>query len=329
MANCVFATAMTRSNEKKLLTKEQLRVMIDSGNIDDICRTIQDAGYGSDSEQFRPETYQKILSNREINMFEETLQISKDFQVLKALNLINDYHNIKVLLKAEGLGVDRSDILLNTGNIPADKMVEYVRDRSKMLSEEMHNAVLEASETLARTKDPQQVDFICDKYYFIEMNRIAEENKNDFVKGYVELKIDIANLKTYARVKSMKQPWSYYSEVFIPGGNIDFATYQKAYNEDVAQFGSHFKGTLLAEAATTGREDLEKTNDYTLFEKLCDDAAMDYAKSGKEISFGIEVVFAYYIAKQIEMMNIRILMAGKLANMDSAKIQERMRKTYE
>ena len=50
--------------------------------------------------------------------------------------------------------------------------------------------------------------------------------------------------------------------------------------------------------------------------------------SGLRIA-GIEVVFAYYIAKQIEMMNIRVVMAGKLAGMDPEKIQERMRKTYE
>ena len=329
MANCVFATAMTRSNEKKLLTSEQFRSMIDSGSIDDICRIIQDAGYGSDSEPFKPATYQKILSDRELNLFDDTLKMGKEFEVLDVLNLVNDYHNIKVLLKAEALGVDRSDILLNTGNIPAEKMAEYVRDRSKLLSEDMLKAVLEASETHARTKDPQLIDFICDKYCFIEMNKIAEKCGNEFVKGYVRIKIDAANLKTYARVKAMGQPWTYFNEVFIEGGDIDTALYQKAYNEDVAQFGTHFKGTLLYDAATIGREDLDKTKNFTLFEKLCDDAVVDYAKGGKEISFGIEVVFAYYVAKQIEMTNIRVLMAGKLANMNPETIQERMRKTYE
>ena len=329
MANCVFATAMTRSNEKKLLTSEQFRSMIDSGSIDDICRIIQDAGYGSDSEPFKPATYQKILSDRELNLFDDTLKMGKEFEVLDVLNLVNDYHNIKVLLKAEALGIDRSDILLNTGNIPAEKMAEYVRDRSKMLSEDMLKAVLEASETHARTKDPQLIDFICDKYCFIEMNKIAERCGNEFVKGYVKIKIDASNLKTYARVKAMGQPWTYFNEVFIEGGEIDTLLYQRAYNEDVAQFGSHFKGTLLYDAATIGREDLDKTGNFTLFEKLCDDAVVDYAKGGKEVSFGIEVVFAYYVAKQVEMTNIRVLMAGKLANMDPETIQERMRKTYE
>ena len=329
MANCVFATAMTRSNEKKLLTSEQFRSMIDSGSIDDICRIIQDAGYGSDSEPFKPATYQKILSDRELNLFDDTLKMGKEFEVLDVLNLVNDYHNIKVLLKAEALGIDRSDILLNTGNIPAEKMTEYVRDRSKMLSEDMLKAVLEASETHARTKDPQLIDFICDKYCFIEMNKIAEKCGNEFVKGYVKIKIDASNLKTYARVKAMGQPWTYFNEVFIEGGEIDTLLYQRAYNEDVAQFGSHFKGTLLYDAATIGREDLDKTGSFTMFEKLCDDAVVEYAKGGKEISFGIEVVFAYYVAKQIEMTNIRVLMAGKLANMNPETIQERMRKTYE
>ena len=329
MANCVFASSMIRSLEKKLLKADQFNQMIDSGSIDDICRTIQEAGYGQDSEPFRPDTYQSILAKRELNLFDETLKLSKEFEALDVLNLVNDYHNIKVLLKAEALGKDRSDLLLDTGIIPAEKMAELVRDRDKLLSEEMLKAVLEASETHARTKDPQLIDFICDKYCFIEMNKIANSTGNEFIKGYVRTKIDSTNLKTYARVKAMGQAWSYFNEVFIEGGEIDTFTYQKAYNEDAAQFGSHFRGTLLAEAASTGLEDFAKTNDFRLFEKLCDDAMIEYAKGGKEVTFGIEVVFAYYVAKQYEITNIRVLMAGKLANMDPETIKERMRKTYE
>ena len=330
MANCVFATAMIRSNEKKLLTADQFRTMIDSGSIDDICRTIQDAGYGSDAEPFRPNTYQKILAERELNLFDDTLKLSKDFKVLDVLNFVNDYHNIKVLLKAEALGIDRSDILLNTGNIPAEKMAELVRDRDKsMLTENMLKAVLEASETHARTKDPQLIDFICDKYCFLDMERVADECGNDFVKGYIRIKVDAANLKTYARVKAMGESWSYFSEVFVEGGNIDMTTYQRGFAEDVAQFATHFKGSMLYEAASTGRENLAKTGSFTLFEKLCDDAIIEYVRLGKEVSFGIEVVFAYYVAKQFEMTNIRVLMAGKLANMNPETIKERMRETYE
>lgn len=330
MANCVFATAMIRSLEKRLLTTEQFYNMIDSGSIDDICRTVQEAGYGSDAEPFRPDTYMSILAQRENNLFDETLKLGKDFKVLDVLNLVNDYHNIKVLLKAEALGIDRSDILLNTGTIPAARMAELVRDRDRsQLTENMLKAVLEASDAQARTNDPQWIDIICDKYWFADMERVAEESGNKFVQGYVKAKVDASNLKTYVRVRTMGEAWPFFSDMFIPGGTIEPTTYQRAYTEDLNQFGAHFKGTLIYEAALDGRIDLEKTGKFTLFEKLCDDAVMHYAKEGKYVSYGIEVVFAYFVAKQAEMTNIRIMMAGKLAGTDPEVIKERMRETYE
>jgi len=330
MANCVFATAMIRSLEKKMLKADQLRNMIDSGSIDDICRQIQEAGYGTDAEPFRPDNYTRILAERENNLFDENLKLSKDFDALDVLNLVNDYHNIKVLIKAENLNINRDEILLNTETIPAKQMTELVRDRDRaILTENMQAAILEAVDAIARTGNPQWIDIICDRYWFEDMKLAADKSGNEFVKGYVRTKIDASNLKTYVRVRTMGEAWPYFSDLFIEGGEIDKTTYQRAYAEDLTQFGSHFKGTLFYEASLDGRVELEKTGNFTYFERLCDNAIMHYAKEGTYITFGIEPIFAYFVAKQTEITNIRILMAGKLAGADPEIIKERMRATYE
>jgi len=330
MADCVFATAMIRSLEKKMIKADQLRNMIDSGSIDDVCRQIQDAGYGSDSDPFRADSYNRILAEREINLFDENLKLGKEFEALDILNLVNDYHNIKVLIKAENLNISRDEILLDTGTIPAKKIAELVRDRDRaILTENMQQAIAESVDAIARTGNPQWIDIICDKYWFADMQVAADKSGNEFIKGYVRTKIDASNLKTYVRVRTMGEAWPYFSDLFIEGGEIDKTTYQRAYAEDLTQFGAHFKGTLFYEAALDGRVELEKTGNFTYFERLCDNAVMQYAKEGTYVSFGIEPIFAYFIAKQTEIMNIRILMAGKLAGADPEIIKERMRATYE
>ncbi len=326
----IFPSALIRSREKKLIKEEQFRSMTDSGSLDEICSAIQNAGYGSETLPFRLDTYQQVLKDENSNIFNEIKELSESYEGLNVLIYVNDYHNIKVFIKAELLGIDRSDIILNNGTIPAKVMEEAVRDRkATFVTDYMHDAVMESAEVFGRTRDPQYVDFVCDKYCFMEINRAAEASNNEFIKGYIKLWIDTINLKTYLRVKSLGYGKSYFQDVFVPGGDMDLVTYTKVYEADAQNFAARFNASDLHDAITAGREHLDKTGDYSVIEKLCDNALVDYIKGAQRISYGVEVLFAYLVAKQMEIKNIRILMAGKIAGMSPEKIAERIRKTYE
>lgn len=326
----VFASAFIKSRERKMIKEEQFHAMAESSNLDEICSSIQNAGYGGDNLAFRPDTYQKILSDKKSDMFDEIKDMGKELKELDILAYPNDYHNIKVLLKAEQLGVDRSDILIDKGTVSSGAMIDAVRSRSGAnVTEYMFSAIKESAEVLARTKDPQLVDFVCDKYCFMEIKKLVSQSKNEFIKGYVRLNIDAVNLKTYIRVKALGQDKSYFDSLFIDGGNVSDVIYSKNFDADYATFANAFNQADLQESATVGLENLEKTGDYALFEKLCDDALVNYIRKAKEVSFGAETLFAYLVAKQMEIKNIRILMAGKIAGVSPEKIAERIRKTYE
>ena len=325
----VFATARIRSQEKNLLKSDQFRAMTESPNIEDVCRTLQDAGYGSDSVNFGVDNYELILKSKERELFEEIRTLSEENEVFDIFSYPNDYHNIKTLLKSEFLGVDRSDILLGTGTIAPDKMTEYVRERNKsMLTEYMGRAIDESVDNHARTKDPQSVDFICDKYCFMDVTRVADASGNDYVKGYVKLWIDTVNLKTFMRLRKMQQPWGAFNDVYIPGGNVDLQSFVAGYDEDPAQLGARFASYDIGKAAGEGAEAIAKDGTFTLLEKLCDDALIEYAKDSKYITFGLESMVGYLVAKQMEIKCVRILMTGKLAGMEPEVIRERMRETY-
>lgn len=328
-ADYIFATARVRSQERYLIKEEQFRVMTESGNIDDICKSLQDAGYGSETEPFRVDNYDRILTEAERDLYAEIESLANENEVFDIFSYPSDYHNIKTLLKAEFLGVDRSDILLSTGTIPADKMQEIVRERNRsVMTEYMNKAIEEAIDNHARTKDPQAVDFICDKYCFRDISRIADESGNDFVKGYVRLWIDTVNLKTFMRVRKMGQPWGYFAEIFVPDGNVDQQVYVAGYEEDAAQLAARFAPYEIGQAVAVGAEAIDRDGTFTALEKMCDNALIAYIREAKGITFGLETMVAYLVAKQMEIKCIRILMTGKLAGMEPEIIRERMRDTY-
>lgn len=329
-ADYIFATARIRSMEKKLLTSEQFRTMAESKNIDDVLKVLQDAGYGTEGNAIKADNYESVLKQAERDLFAEIRELSKENPLFNIFSYQEDYHNIKVLLKAEALGVDRRDILMGNGTIEPDKMAIYVNERNKMeLTEYMGQALDEAIDNHARTKDPQAIDFICDKYCFLDIRRTAEESGNEFVQEYVKLWIDTVNVKTFARVRKMKQPWSYFSDVFVPGGNVDLQPFLKGYEEDYKQAAVSFEPYAVHDAVSEGGESIEKNGTFTLLEKLCDNLLMDHVREAKHITFGVEPLVAFLVSRQMEIKCIRILMTGKQAGMDPAVIMERMRETYE
>ena len=59
-----------------------------------------------------------------------------------------------------------------------------------------------------------------------------------------------------------------------------------------------------------------------------DDYIVSLTKEAKKINYGPEVPFAYLMAKENEIRNLRILLVSKLNNLPKNFIKERLRETY-
>lgn len=329
MTDFVYATACIRSREEKMLTEDQFSQLLEMGSIDDICKVLQDAGYGGEGEHINLHNYEQKLKEKSIALIEYIKELCDD-SIFDIFSYTADYHNIKVIIKGEMLGTKRPDILVSTGTIPPKEMVRDVNERDAIrLTPNMLAAVLEAVDNHARTGDPQAIDFICDKYCYMEINEAVEKSGNIFIKGYVALLIDTLNLKTCIRTRMMGKEWSYFSDLYIPGGNVDEKTFTDSYDYDLLQIAESFESFEIHEAVKGGLEVLESTGSFTHLEKLCDDALIKYIREARFKTFGIEALFAYVVSNQMEIKSVRILMTGKLAGMEPAIIKERMRATYE
>ena len=66
----------------------------------------------------------------------------------------------------------------------------------------------------------------------------------------------------------------------------------------------------------------------TRFEKLTDDAVTAYLASAKYVAFGESSLISYIAAKENEFTAVRIIMAGRMAGLDTETIRERLREAY-
>lgn len=324
----VFASSRVRSVEKYLLSRDKAEAMIDSKAPEDALKILYDLEYGNGTETFTVYEFEGLLGEEIKKVFTFIRDIAPDKAELYPFFYPFDYHNLKVLMKSEFMNVDSREFLIDLGTIAANKMEIFVRERNFVgLTDKMANAIQEVVDVFARTSDPQYIDIIFDKALYQEM-KDAAAGGNEFIKDYIKLQIDIINLKSFVRVRQMGKSWDFFSHIFIEGGRIQEKMFINNFDEAYELFAERLIPFNLFLPMMEGGAMLKETGHFTSFERLCDNVLIGFAKAAKSISFGIEPLAAYLIAKEIEVRTVRIIMTGLVQGLSKEAIGERVRETY-
>lgn len=324
-----FADAYIGSYVRNLMNWQDMMRLASCKDLDAAEAVLQEFGYGEAKELHEGdvEAFIRREQNKHFDLIYDTLPDRKEL----ALCLFPyDYHNVKVCLKSEFLGITPDDTyLVSTGDIDWMKVVAMVRDRNYMfMPVNMKNAIIEATDLFSRGGDPQEIDIILDKACYKDMLKAAEETGEDFLIGIVKLQIDILNLKTFVRLRQIEKPWSFFQKVFLEGGNISEQFFIASYEEPFAQIADKLAVYGLKEPMAEGGKEIKETGDFNLFEKLCDNQMMEFNKKAKYETFGIVPIAGYWYAKELEIDNLRIILTGILIGSTAEQISERLREPY-
>ena len=324
-----FADAYICSRVRNLLSKKDLMRLASAKDLDAAEAILREFGYGEAKELHSGdiEWFIRREQNKHFDLIYDTIPERKEL----ALFLFPyDYHNAKVCLKSEFLGITPSeDFLVSTGDTDWKKLVSLIRDRNyAFMPRNMKNAVQEACDLFGRGGDPQEIDLILDKACYKDMIEAAEETEEEFLVGMIKLMIDSANIKTFARLKNINKPWSFFQKVFLEGGNISEQFFISCYEESYEQIADKLAPYGFKEAMAEGGRELRENGDFTLLEKLAEDVVMKHNREAKYLSFGIVPIAGYWYAIEVEIDNLRIVLTGILIGSTPEQIGERLREPY-
>lgn len=326
-----YAVSRIRAIERKLLDRAKLDRMIEARTPEDALKVLVEADYGYAS----PETnaayeYEKILYEESRKVYRLLKEVAPEPDIFNMFFLTGDYHNIRVILKAEFSGQEINEkILMESGIFTSGRMKEIIKDRTLSdLPPVMKSAVEECIDLFNRTGDPQAVDIILDRASFKHMKEIASMSENSFLKELATIMIDLVNMKIFLRVKNLKKPWDFLEKVLISGGRIDIRLYTDKLESSVDNFSEALRYTPYGALVEESLHSYKATGSLTQFEKLSDNFIISFVKKAKYVNFGIEPLVGYLIAKENEIKNIRIIMVGKINNIPNEIIRERLRETY-
>ena len=319
-------SARIHAMENRLLNAERMERMIEARELSEAAKVLVECGY-EELGQVTAGDVEEMLSKAQTQLFHDLSGAVGNRALLDVFRCSYDYHNAKVLVKGEALGVNQEALLLGGGRYAPQKLAQdYGREDLRGCSDIFRRGVARARETLGSTGDPQMADFILDRAYFEELTALAKEADSKFLQGYVALTIDVANLRSCVRTSRLNKGVDFLQQVLVPGGNVSVRTLSTTPG---AELGNLLRTGPLAQAAATGAAlSAPGSGALTDFERQCDDAVMEYLGDGRRIPFGEQPIVGYLYARQAEMTAIRTILSGRMAGLDGDTIRHRLRRTY-
>lgn len=320
----LFLTAMLRAREADMLDRDRMDRMLSAPGYADAAKLLTDCGY-PDLSAADAKGVDAALSAHRKAIFDEISRMAPEQALTDAFRLKYDYHNAKVIIKAEGAHVAGEHLLSDCGRVPPEMLHEaYVAEKFSDLPPALGAAMAEARDTLARTGNPQLADFVLDRAFFAELTDISRGTGSQFLIQYAKLQIDGANLRAAVRTVRMGRGQDFLRSALIPGGAVApdrLAQSAAAGGEGLAAL---YVATCLSEAAALGAEAM-KGGSMTRFELACDNALTAYLASAGMIAFGREPVTAYLAMAEAEITAVRMILTGRLAGIAPEVIRERLR----
>lgn len=321
----LFLSSRVKAMEGRLLSRDRMERMLDTSSVEDAAKVLQECGYG-ELTQVTTQTIEAELAQQREQLFQELAGLAPDPDILDVFRVKYDYHNVKVILKAEAVGADPAPLLVDAGRVKPAALLEALRSSEMMgIPSFVQQAALHAREVLAATGDPQLADFALDRAYFEDMLALAEDSGSAFLAGYVRIQIDAANLRTLVRTMRMGKSMDFLKGVLFRGGEIDINRLLSAASG--GNLAEPYAVSALREAAECGAAAVNG-GELTQFERLCDNAVLAYVAGAKYVAFGEAPLIGYLAAKENELTAVRIILTGLLAGLDADTIRERLRDAY-
>ena len=325
-----YAVGRIRVMETRLLDRGRIDRMVEARSAEEALKVLGESEYGEYlADLGSVHQFEKMLDSELRRIYVELRKISPEPDLINLFAKKFDYHNLKVLIKANKLAEKRDELLVpEVGNIPLAELIRAVSDDDyRNLPSRMRQAAERLSELLRLDPDPQLVGLLLDRAMYEELAVAVGAQKSPFLKGYFTNLVDLLNIKTYLRVRRANRPKDFLQQALLPSGDVDMSKLVQLV-EPLEVLVDRLMFSPYAQVVEEGIRTYQKTDTLTRYEKLADDHLIKYAKQAKYVTFGPEPIIGYLLAKENEIKMIRIIMVGKINQLPTDEIKERLRDVY-
>lgn len=311
---------------KKLLDKSKLDKMIDAKDADEAFKILMDSEYTKSTEGVESvNDYELLLKNETSRVFGLGSQMLHDKRILEILSLKYDYHNLKTMVKAKVSGKNLEDLFIySSENNPEKIRLQFESGHFTDTKSEFIKALRAAEEKYNETSDPQMIDIVIDKAYYKHLKDIANSLNVELFSDYVSASIDFFNVSSMLRAMRMGKTQNFLENVLVEGGGISVTKLIDLSREDFDRLAAALKSEKIGPALIDSVEKYKESGSFSVVDNEKDVYLRRLNSDSRFISFGPEPIFAYLVAKEKEISVVRLILVGKLNNIPSTKLRERL-----
>lgn len=319
----IFANARARAMESRLFPTERLRRMTECKTAEDAMRILFEVNYAGG---MIPEDgdFRALLREEERLATAFVKEVAPKGIGFECLFLKNDYHNLKALYKAKfSKTEDLGEMRLPDGNYRFEDLKTGFERGKIDVNEYMNAACAEINEAYdGGTGTPRIIDATLDKFMYEEISARLKKGADPYVKEYFTALVDGTNVLTYARTLRIGGNFEYFSESFMPGGNIGAEVFEKC-NGDLNKLEKSLAGTACA-----GFIGYLEEGETASYETALDDFLSDIFFRHRADMFSAAPIFGYYLAKLYEIKVIRVVLVCIKNGIKPEEMKKRVRTLY-
>mgnify|MGYP000889091487 CR=1 FL=1 len=312
-----YAVATVRIKENTLLGTDFLEQQLSAQSYESVRRQLVEHGWLSADFENDDKALQKHL----VDSWNLLMEVAPEPELFDALVLKNDFHNLKAALKCSFTNNSPKPFFIKPCLYDTDEIEHAVTERQfDQLPVLLIDAAQNAHRVFINTQDGQYADVIIDTAALNAIRNAGRRSHSAMIDTATELVCAAANIKTVVRAIKTNKDMHFLDSAVCECDTLDKTTLIAAALKSEDALRDYLHSTPYDEAV--------QNSSLSALEKWFDDRLMEIIKSAKSLFFGPEPLAAYYLARETEIRNIRILLSGKRHGADDTTIRERMRNLY-
>ena len=319
-----FAIGNLRARENSLFKKAFLGTLAAADNTEVMFRLLQDHGFGGRNTVG---DVPDLLAYEEHEMWTYLNEIAPDPMVFYPFLIENDFHNAKAAVKAYIRNIDPYGYFITPSVVDTDEIVKALKEKKyDSLPEWLALPLKEAYNVLLTTSDAQSADSVLERACMLEAQKAVTQKDYPapLARDIVMRKNFYKNIKAAIRCAKAEKDGLFVDKVLCENEFIPLTTLKNAVLGGVDEVLSVLQGVYgIGEKAVKAYEISPAE-----FERFCENDIMSITRRAKSITLGLEPIIGYYMAKEAEITNVRIIYSAvKTGNTEN--IEGRLRELYD
>ncbi len=309
-ARYLYLCGRIRVLEGRLLSRTGLRRLLEAPATAEALKTLETCGCPLPAEE-TPAALEESLDAGRRRLFAMMEDLLPDPRLLSVFQTPYDVHNLKVLMKHRHFPYTGPLPLSRCGRLSPEALAAAAEHSDRLLSPPLSEAFRKAQRLLESAGDPLAADELMDAACLSEMARWADETGIPYLRRTVSLLTDAANLRALARR----------SQALYAGGTVAVTRLRET---EPAALKELFHSSPLREAAQA----LSRADGPMEVERCCDNGITAWLRVGGRTAFGPQPAVTFLMAREMETVNLRLLLTGRMLGIRREVLMKRMRDPY-